>query len=210
MNMFGVFIVLCVVAAIAFLRYRKQTIERRETYINNFEFPETIRLKLAEKYPHLNEQDIDKVIKGLREYFLICHSAGRKMVSMPSQATDVAWHEFILFTKQYEQFCQTALGRFLHHTPAEAMTKPTQAQQGIKTAWRLACARENIKSKSPSRLPLLFALDAELAIPDGFNYALDCKKTTGNDYCASHIGCGSGCGGGDTSDSSCSSGCGGD
>ncbi|TRX53064.1 hypothetical protein FNH22_21380 [Fulvivirga sp. M361] len=35
----------------------------------------------------------------------------------PSLMVDLAWHEFILFTKAYERFCRIELGSFIHHTP---------------------------------------------------------------------------------------------
>ncbi|MBE9399374.1 hypothetical protein IOQ59_19095 [Pontibacterium sp. N1Y112] len=203
------------VAFILFRMTRKSRARKRADLIDAYQFPVKLREKIAETYPHLSEREIAKVIQGLREYFHICNTAGNKMVSMPSQVVDVAWHEFILFTKKYDQFCNQALGRFLHHTPAEAMSTPTMAQKGIKTAWRLSCAREQVPPKNPTRLPLLFALDAELGIPDGFTYALNCKRTdqsSGHPYCASHIGCSSGssAGEGGDSDSGCSGGCGGD
>ncbi len=37
----------------------------------------------------------------------------------PSFAVDLAWHEFILFTKYYDEFCSTHFNRFIHHTPSE-------------------------------------------------------------------------------------------
>lgn len=51
---------------------------------------------------------------------------------------------------------------------------------------------------TPARLPLLFAVDEMLGIGDGFRYVPNCEPGAGN-YCASHIGCGSGgdSGGGD-------------
>ncbi|MDR4493446.1 MAG: hypothetical protein AB7P17_00460 [Nitrospirales bacterium] len=79
---------------------------------------------------------------------------------MPSQVVDVAWHAFILSTKSYEKFCRHAFGRFLHHTPAAAMKQTGKGPEGIKRASRLACEREGIRARNPSRLPLLFALDA--------------------------------------------------
>jgi len=134
---------------------------------------------------------------------------------MPSQVVDDAWHEFILFTRSYERFCQQAYGKFLHHTPAEAMRSPTSAQDGIKRAWRLACLKEKIHPKTPTRLPLLFALDAELAIANGFIYSLNCIPGSGS-YCVNNIGCGGGCSAGCgadgnscSSDGGCSGGCGG-
>ena len=185
---------------------RKAIKSRRERMIDSYYFPEKIRAKIMENYPHLSIADSHKVIKALREYFHVCNLAGRRMVAMPSQVVDVAWHEFILFTRKYDQFCHSAFGRFLHHTPAEAMTSRMLAQDGIKRAWKISCLRENITPKDAKKMPLLFAIDADLDIPNGFKYSLDCTKN--DNYCASHIGCG-GCGGG-CSSSDCGGGCGGD
>lgn len=210
------FIPLLFIGFVLFIAYKngqKLLLKKRTNLIDSYNFPATINQKIFSKYPHLDEQDASKIIAGLRDYFHLCNIASNRIVSMPSQAVDVAWHEFILFTRQYEEFCSKALGFFLHHTPAEAMQSPTMAQAGIKSAWRIACHREKIDPKSPDKLPLLFAIDSDLKIGDGFHYSLDCKSTGNAAYCAGHIGCGSGCGGsGDDSGSDgCSDGgCGGD
>lgn len=210
LGVIAVFIAIIIVIQLTSKRKRRQ-----QAYLNAFQFPTTISVKLKHTYPHLSEQDIKQVLSALKQYFAICHTAGGKMVAMPSQAVDVAWHEFILFTRDYKEFCDKALGRFLHHTPAEAMKKPNNAQQGIKRAWRLACTAQGINPKSPSRLPLLFAIDSSLNIPDGFNYSLNCQDPNSphkyNGQCATHIGCtGTSCGGSSSSDSGCSgSSCGG-
>lgn len=180
---------------------------RQLKYIGQYHFHKGIRQKLAQKHPQLTEQQLDMVFQGLRDYFRICHRARNRMVSMPSQVIDDAWHEFILSTRIYEKFCAKALGRFLHHTPAEAMPTPTPtlAKEGIKRSWRLACALEQINPKKPVRLPLIFAMDSLLNIDNGFTYQLDCKKNSSGGYCASHIGCSSGCGGSSGSSSDASS-----
>jgi hypothetical protein len=198
--------------------------DRRTSYINDYSFPGLVREKVKERYRHLSEDDIDEVILGLREYFHICNRAGYRMVAMPSQVVDVAWHEFILFTRQYGEFCNKALGHFLHHTPAEAMQSPDSAQSGIRRAWKLSCNRLNIVPSAPAVLPILFAIDANLNIEDGFYYTKNCSDSLGKEennsaviYCATHIGCTTGCSGdsgansdsGFGGDSGCSSGCGG-
>ncbi len=187
---------------------------RQLKYIERYHFHEGIRQKLSQKHPQLTAQQLDMVFQGLRDYFRICHQAKKRMVSMPSQVIDDAWHEFILSTRIYKKFCTKAMGHFLHHTPAEAMPTPTLAKIGIKRAWRLACALEQINPKKPVRLPLIFAMDALLNINNGFIYRLDCKKNGAGGYCASDIGCSSGGGGsGDASgseNSDDSSGCGSD
>ncbi|MBP2472406.1 hypothetical protein JOF53_001278 [Crossiella equi] len=37
----------------------------------------------------------------------------------PSAKVDLGWHPFILDTKEYERFCHTLAGRFLHHVPID-------------------------------------------------------------------------------------------
>lgn len=193
---------------------------QRERFIDGYPYGKFLDRRLAARRPELSVPQRALVFDGLREYFQLCRVAKKRLVAMPSQAVDDAWHEFILFTRQYQQFCQRGLGRFLHHTPAEAMRQPTDAQEAIKRAWRLSCSRQAIDPKVPSSLPLLFALDAMLGISGGFVYQLDClaaaKAGVSGAFCAGHIGCGGGCsagsgdGGGDSGDSSgCGGGCGG-
>ncbi|MDO9104978.1 MAG: hypothetical protein Q7U57_08450 [Methylovulum sp.] len=178
-------------------------------YIQRYRFHPAIKQKLKNKHPTLNDEQLALVFQALRDYFYICNRAGSRMVAMPTQVTDDAWHEFILFTRSYELFCQKAFGRFLHHTPAEAMATPMMSQDSIKRAWRLACVKDHINPQAPANLPLLFSIDAQFGIAGGFMYSLNCRPD-GNGYCASDIGCGGGCGGGCSADSGCGGGCGGD
>lgn len=225
-------LILIIPAFLAGYVYFQLRLQKQKRYIASFRFNSLISRKIKDKYPHLNDQDVALVFDALRDYFALCHMAKRKMVAMPSQVVDLAWHEFILVTRSYQEFCQKAFGRFLHHSPSETMPSPTRAQESIKRAWRLACANSAINPANPSRLPLLFAIDSQLNIEDGFHYSPDCKRKASMqldsnksyiDYCAAHISCASGCAGisGELSsdgsglfsggaDSSCSGGCGGD
>ena len=216
-----------VLVALAFFWWRASQRKHHADFIDAFPYQRMLDRRLAEKRPELTPTQREMVFVGLKEFFHLCNLSGRRMVSMPSQVVDDAWHEFILFTRQYQRFCDQGLGRFLHHTPAEAMSSPTVAQDGIKRAWRLACARDGIDPKSPNRLPLLFAIDGMLGIANGFRYELNCmaKGKAGDGYCASDIGCAGGCagsyggsgsdggglfgGGGDSSGGDGGSGCGG-
>jgi hypothetical protein len=218
-------LILALIGLALVLFWRRWSRQGRESFIRKYPYVRFLDARLAKRRPELSPEQRAEVLAGLEEYFQVCRQAGRRMVAMPSQVVDDAWHEFILFTRHYENFCRNAFGRFLHHTPAEAMSSPTQASHGIKRAWRLACAREKINPKDPHRLPGLFALDAKLSIAGGFIYQLDCMASyantaQGTTFCASHIGCGGsgGCGGGCSGDSSDSGsdgggdggGCGGD
>ena len=144
---------LLALALAAFVLYRKWILASRQRYLDQFELSKAVVERARAKLPPLTPEQERQVQQGLLQYFRICVAAGGKFVSMPSQAVDVLWHEFILFTRQYDQFCKRALGSYLHHTPAEAMPTRDSATAGIRRAWRLACKLEGINPKSPQRLP---------------------------------------------------------
>eukprot|EP01034_Spumella_vulgaris_P038231 gene38231-47204_t len=95
-----------------------------------------------QKHPQLTTKECQLVAQGLRQFFLAHLKSGRKYVSMPSQVADDLWHEFILYTMNYQQFCQHAFGRFLHHTPAvvlgEASSAPGTSALG-KRSYSVGC-----------------------------------------------------------------------
>jgi hypothetical protein len=184
---------------------------QRHARLRDYRFPPGLVRKLRKQYPQYSPLQWHQVLEGLRDWFRLAQLAKSRPLSMPSQAVDVVWHEFILFTRDYDAFCRAVLGRYLHHVPAESMRTPLQAHDGLRRAWRLACVIETLDRKRPSRLPRLFRLDAELAFPDGFAYAIDCLAQPQRDaYCATHMGCASGCGAGCGDSGGDGGGCGGD
>ena len=109
---------------------------RRAEFIRAYAFPKGLYDKFAARRPELERKDFALVARGLRQFFLAYLKSGRRFVSMPSQAADDLWHEFILYTKNYEQFCAKAFGGFLHHSPAAVLT-PAQQQgnEGLRRVW---------------------------------------------------------------------------
>ncbi len=203
------YVIVFIVIVILLAMYVTAVRVSRRAHITNYAFPDGLRSKFRDAHPALTQTQEHQVFEGLRQWFMVCNRAENRFVSMPSQVVDDAWHAFILFSRNYEHFCRKAFGRFLHHTPAEAMTDQTTATDGIKRTWRIACHLEKIDPQSPTRLPMLFAMDAALAISGGFHYEINCQP--GSDtYCAAGIGCGSGCGTSCGSDGGGDGGCGGD
>jgi hypothetical protein len=204
-------------AGVSLVLWQRQRRARREAYIRDFILPKGLFEKLRERHPDLSLKDCQLVAQGLRQFFLAHLKSGKQYVSMPSQVADDLWHEFILYTRNYQHFCSHAFGSFLHHTPAVVLGKGQQGNAGIRRTWHYACHEENINPQMPTRLPLLFALDSKLHIPNGFVYVPDCGgvKRQGDDggisagaaYCGADLGgSASGCGG----DSNGSDGGGGD
>lgn len=209
---------------------------RRERLIEQYPF-DFLMPKLLRSLPELEGRGLRSTLDGLRDWFRICHRSGLKdLLGMPSRAVDQAWHEMILFTKGYQGFCKGAFGRYLHHTPEQALSPTDDLDAGLAHTFELACQIEGIVPARPERLPRIFGLDDYLGSEHGMRYALGpfvgpggetipfqtmrreadtgawvpAKASAGG--CASSSGCGSGgssgCGG-NSSGSGCGGGCGG-
>ncbi len=182
-------------ATILVVLWRRLRVRQRESYIREFELPRGLFEKLRKHRPELTMKECQLVAQSLRQFFLAYLKSGRKHVSMPSQVTDELWHEFILYTRAYQAFCRTAFGGFFHHTPAIALGNNQNANSGLRRCFWHTCREENINPRRPARLPLLFALDAKLNVPDGFRYVADCSSIrrdrnnlNGTTYCGGDFG----------------------
>jgi len=166
---------------------------QRDRIIREAPLPQFLKRKLRETYPQLSGKDVDLVERGLRQFFMACNRGNGQFVAMPSRVVDAMWHEFILHTKAYRDWCLLALGHFLHHTPAEALGGQARRNDGLRRAWFWCCKDEAINPRVPTRLPLLFALDGKLEIANGFHYVPDChdiarKNEQGGDASGTYCG----------------------
>jgi hypothetical protein len=182
---------------------------KRESYIRHYVFPSSLLQSLKKSYPQLEDKDQFLTARALRQYFLAHLRARNRRVGMPSKVVDALWHDFILDTKTYQVFCRNAFGAFFHHIPSGKAMPKGASRDAMRLTWHLACLEENIDPKKATRLPLLFAIDSKLQIPDGNVYNLNALREPPQQGSGGTCG-GFGCSGGDSSCSGgCSGGCGG-
>lgn len=172
------FAILFFILLAIWLRLRRMA---RASFIRQYMFPPGLLEKLGTARPDLSLKDKQLVARALRQFFLAHLNSGLKFVSMPSQVVDDLWHEFILYTRHYETFCNRAFGQFMHHTPAVVLGKNRESNAGLRRIWWFSCLEENINPRSATRLPLLFALDEKLHIANGFSYTTDCSGVKRSD-----------------------------
>ncbi len=64
----------------------------------------------------ITEDSYEKSFSEFKRY-LVLLMLGHKNIPMTSRSVDIIWHQFILFTKEYHEFCNRFFGRYLHHIP---------------------------------------------------------------------------------------------
>ena len=104
-----------------------------------------------------------------------CAGSGR--VLSPPPRVDDAWHVFILFTREYADYCEQRFGRFIHHEPTEAKNP---------VAYKMA--REEVSRRFGE-------VDRRIWPECRAGFWVDGLGGDGGGGCAG-AGCGGGCGGG--------------
>jgi len=91
---------------------------RMSTVLNSqgsltYKHPEVV-LRIMEK-ASLNQSNAEALFYEMLSFLGEAAQSSEK--SIPTKKVDLAWHEFILFTKDYALYCKKYLGKFIHHTP---------------------------------------------------------------------------------------------
>ena len=106
MSFRDVAITLVVAALIALLLlrplYRHWLRLRRAEFIRTYAWPRGLLERLEKHHSGMERKDSALVSRGLRQFFVAYLMSGKRFVSMPSQVADDLWHEFILYTREYE------------------------------------------------------------------------------------------------------------
>ena len=65
-------------------------------------------------------EEAEALFLEVKKYTVLVRSDTTRIWDMHSLRVDEAWHQFILFTPQYTDFCQRFFGLYIHHSPSNA------------------------------------------------------------------------------------------
>lgn len=63
-----------------------------------------------------------------RKFLILSFTDSEVSWNMYSTRVDEAWHQFVLFTSQYIDFCHRYFGKYLHHNPSNAPEMPGRTE----------------------------------------------------------------------------------
>lgn len=79
-----------------------------------------------------SKEEYDHAFQEFKRYAALCKLFRYNPLGMPSPIVDEVWHSFILFTKNYHDFCSRFLGGYMHHSPHTSHTPTTVKRKGVK------------------------------------------------------------------------------
>lgn len=71
--------------------------------------------------------EVDEYILYYKRFMGFKGITPRVRCGMFSDKVDAVWHQHILFTQDYAEFCQEIFGRFIHHVPCNIMDLSDEA-----------------------------------------------------------------------------------
>ena len=80
--------------------------------------------KVVERYATSNGiplREARRHFDGLKQFLFVCAAVPGSHT--PSDPVAAVWRVFLLFTKDYGDFCRGQLGRFIDHSPAETPSR---------------------------------------------------------------------------------------
>lgn len=76
------------------------------------------------KEHHVSLSEASLRFEEMKKFLYIC--ATRKGAFSPSKVIDDVWHTFLLFTRDYNDFCVSHFDKFVHHVPDVEVTQESK------------------------------------------------------------------------------------
>lgn len=78
---------------------------------------------------NISQPEAEQLFEDVKKYLFLAVITNERLA--PTDAIDLGWHEFLLYTRDYASFCNRFFGAFIHHTP-----NPELSPHVVKTAKR--------------------------------------------------------------------------
>jgi hypothetical protein len=84
--------------------------------------------KLCKEHITETSEEAHALFTELKKYLLLTGADDSTDWSMYSLRVDEAWHQFVLFTREYMEFCLRFFGRYIQHSPGNAPKRPVSGR----------------------------------------------------------------------------------
>ena len=104
---------------VVYMDFRQEDAKHKEQrqWLADFDFSAPYFEEMKKRHSHLTVDEITQAFEKLRIHFLHCSQRSPKALIMPTGLVDDCWQIMILDTRQYQKFCNSVFGKYLHHEP---------------------------------------------------------------------------------------------
>jgi len=91
------------------------------------EFVRRLEKRVQGHHPALTKAEWEWTWFELKRYFLMCGIM--RQVQMYGMRTDEIWHDMLVFTREYQLFCDRFCGTMIHHAPHGQTNRPSEDER---------------------------------------------------------------------------------
>lgn len=92
--------------------------------------------KVLHSNPHWSGAHVKAAVKAYKHFLFVAKTYRGRFPVVPHLSVDEIWHQHILCTKNYMDFCDAYFGYYFHHDPGEGGAPTTSDVDG----YALTCA----------------------------------------------------------------------
>lgn len=107
--------------------YQQTILQLEKSY--NKHFANKLKIRIQQEYPHMKTLEYRWKLIELKRYFIMASLL--KQVPMFSDEVDDLWHEMLMFTKSYADFCAELMGSTVHHGKQSPAAKRQEHVHGL-------------------------------------------------------------------------------
>lgn len=182
-------ILVITISTMAYLLYKEYKFDSGMIYLKNYTIPHIVKNKFI-KENNIKEEDYLLVEKALKQFFAMFLLASYKRhvkndnFLMTSKVVDELWHEFVLDTRSYHDFCNKTFGKYLHHAPA-GTSSSNKEKEALKNTYKTSkVLKEYDLNYMSGSLPLIFMVDNLVSFPEGLTYDYSDLESLTREYVA--------------------------
>ncbi|MFI0464340.1 MULTISPECIES: glycine-rich domain-containing protein [Saccharopolyspora] len=82
--------------------------------------------RIVREHAEIDREMAERIVDQTLAFLSAC-ARNRGEPLAPSPMVDHGWHEFLMYTREYAEFCQRVAGRFLHHVPEDTAAMVSEA-----------------------------------------------------------------------------------
>ncbi|WP_138753760.1 hypothetical protein [Paenibacillus sinopodophylli] len=102
--------------------------ERLEASLSLF-FESRVKDRVLKEFPRMSDKEWAWTWFEMKRYFFMCGIM--RSIPMYSKQVDTVWHEMLMFTREYEEFCISFCGEMIHHAPHAPGAAPQPGERAL-------------------------------------------------------------------------------
>lgn len=102
------------------IKVEKDKKNNMKEYFLSYKIPLHIKGRFLREYPQYKQEDYKEIEQALLDYFWLFLPENKKIgnfYTFPSKVADDLWHTFLLYSKEYREFCENSFGYVIDHIP---------------------------------------------------------------------------------------------